>query len=142
MRDKEDHSCRTFGLSIRKLLIFELVGAVLSKGHGLLSMTYVLRGWSMEFFVEAFKVFEIEIWYAVDAETMLNIVRSMFDKETIKKFRFVISSWHIFRKDLCSIRTDRCRKTIHFKSLALVWAKIHTYNESNTILINCYFYHG
>jgi hypothetical protein len=60
MKD-EKGSCRTFGLSIRKLLIYELVGVVLSKDHGLLSTTYVLKRWSMEFFVEAFKVFDIRI---------------------------------------------------------------------------------
>jgi hypothetical protein len=83
MRDKEGNS-RTFGLSIRKLLIFELVEVVLYKGHGSSSTYYVLRGWSMEFFVEAFKMFDIGIWCATDAKRTLNIMRSIFYEKTIK----------------------------------------------------------
>jgi hypothetical protein len=96
----------------------ELMGVVLYKGHGSGSTDYVLRGWSMEFFVEAFKMFDIKIWCATDAKTTLNIMRSILFEETIKKICFVRLSWHILQKDSCSIRTDCCRKTINFKSLA------------------------
>jgi hypothetical protein len=58
--DKKGNS-RTFELSIRKLMIFELVGIVLYKGHGSGSTDYVLRGWSMEVFVEVFKMFDMGI---------------------------------------------------------------------------------
>jgi hypothetical protein len=87
VRDKEGNS-RTFGLSIRKLLILELVGVVPYKGHGSGSTDYILRRWSMEFFVEAFKMFDIRIWCAIDAKTTLTIVRSIFCEETIKKVLF------------------------------------------------------
>jgi hypothetical protein len=91
VRDEKDNS-RTFGLSIRKLLIFELVEVVLYKGHGSSSTDYVLRGWLMEFFVEVFQMFNIGIWCGTNAKTTLNIVRSIFYEEIIKKFYFVRSS--------------------------------------------------
>ena len=143
VRAKEDDS-RPFGLSIRKLLIFELVGVVLNKDH-ILGPKSALRGWSIEFFMEAFKLFDIGIWCYADARTTLKIVRSIFDEETVKKLRFVKSSLHIRQKDLCTFRVHQLTldpKIVPFKSLALIWAEIPTYNESNTVLIDCRSYHG
>ena len=95
--------------------------------------------------MEAFKLFDIGIWCYADARTTLKIVRSIFYEQTVKKLYFVKSSLHICQKDLSTFWVHQLTldpKIVPFKSLALIWAEIPTYNESNTVLIDCRSYHG
>jgi hypothetical protein len=103
---------------------------------------FISRGWVKEFFLLAIRVFDIGIWSAADMGTTLSMVSSIFSAKLVKKFQFVKSSLHVPRSDSCWVRRDRARKKIHFKSLALVWAEIQAYDESNTVLIDCRTYHG